>query len=55
MAQLHFLRINPRTTHNSSDGSDEGLILNNVLFFSRENLNIYIRARGLKPNRQINC
>ena len=55
MAQLHFLHINPHTTHNSSDRSDEGLILNNVLFFSRENLNIYIRARGLKPNRQINC
>ena len=55
MAQLHFLRINPHTTHNSSNRSDEGLILNNVLFFSRENLNIYIRARGLKPNRQINC
>ena len=32
MVQLHFLHINPYTTHNSSSRSDEGLTLETSAF-----------------------
>ena len=42
IVQLHFLHINPHTTHNSSNRSDEGLTLATSAFFNSLRWPIYV-------------